>query len=137
MSYIPISPFISKSIITFDPSPILAKRLYTPYKSALYIMLAILNLILDCLGFELAVAVYRGLPTGRPLPCVPCVLCVPCVPYVPVWSGDVVWCRFWPVEAWDGLMLKVGNAGKAPASPWFIACCFYLYDLACRCSYSC
>jgi len=41
-------------------------------------MFAALNLILDYPGLKLAVAVHRGLPTGRPLPC------VPCVPYVPV-----------------------------------------------------
>ena len=68
MFYIPTSPFISKSIIIFSPSPVFIKRLYTPYKSALYIKLAMLNLILDYFGFKLAVAVYRGLPTKRPLP---------------------------------------------------------------------
>jgi hypothetical protein len=97
-------------------------------------VLVALNLILDCPGLELAVAVHGGLPTGRPLPCVPC---VPWVPYVPVRSGDVARRRFWPVEAWGGPILKMGNAGKAPASPWFIACCFYSYDLACSCSRSC
>ena len=59
-------------------------------------MFAALSLILDCPGLELAVAVYGGLFIGRPLFCV---LCDPCVP---VWSGDVAWRCFWPVEAWDG-----------------------------------
>src|SRR6266567_8181570 len=36
-------------------------------------MFTALNLILDCPGLELAVAVHRGLPTRRPLPCIPCV----------------------------------------------------------------
>ena len=67
MFYIPTSPFISKSIITFGFSLILTGRLYTPYKSALYIILVALNLIFNCLGFKLAVAVYRGLSTKRPL----------------------------------------------------------------------
>ena len=58
---------------------------------------------------------------GRPLPCIPYNPCVPYDPYVPVQSSDIARRRFWPVEAWDGwpspLLLKVGNAGKAPASP--------------------
>jgi len=74
-----------------------------------------LNLILNCPGLELAVAVHRGLPTRRPLPYV---LYIPCVP---VRSGNVTQRRFWPVKAWDGwlspLVLKVGNAGKIPTSP--------------------
>ncbi len=61
VSYVPTSPFISESIITSSPSPVLAGRLYTPYKLALYIILTILNLILDCPGLKLAVAVHRGL----------------------------------------------------------------------------
>ncbi len=109
MSCVPISPSISESIITSSPSPVLAGRLCAPCESALCVVLAALNLILDCPGLELSVAVHRGLPTGRPLPC------VPCVPCVPVRSGDVARRRFWPVEAWDGPTLKVGNAGKAPA----------------------
>jgi len=75
----------------------------------------VLNLILNYPGLELAVAVYRGLPTGRPLPY------VLCVPYVPVQSGNVIRYYFWPVKAWDGwlspLVLKVGNARKTPVSP--------------------
>ena len=68
MSYIPTSPSIFKSIITSSPSPILTGRLCTPYKLALYIILPALNLILNCLGLKLTIAIYRGLPTGRPLP---------------------------------------------------------------------
>ena len=79
------------------------------------VIFAALNLILDYPGLELAIAIYRGLPIGRSLPC------VPCDPYVPIRSGNVARRRFWPVKAWDGwpspLILKVGNAGKAPTSP--------------------
>jgi len=125
----------SESVIASGSSPVLAGWLYAPCEPAACVMFAVLNLIFDCPGLELAVAVYRGLPTGRPLPCV---LCVPCVP---IRSGDIARRRFWPVEAWDGwlspLVLKVGNAGKTPASPWLIACCFHLYNLACSCSRSC
>ena len=81
VSYVPTSPSISESVITSGPSPVLAGRLCAPCESALCVVLAALNLILDCPGLEL---VHGGLPTGRPLPCVPCVLCVP------VRSGDVV-----------------------------------------------
>ena len=131
MSYVPTSPFISESVITSGPSPILTERLCAPYESALYIKLTTLNLILNCPGLKLAIAVHGGLPTGRPL------LCVPCVPCVPIRSNDATRRYFWPVETWDGLILKVGNAGKAPASPWFIACCFHLYDLVSNYSCSC
>jgi len=109
------SLFKSEFVITSSSSPILTSWLYTPYKPAAYIIFAALNLILNCPGLELAVAIYRGLPTGRPL------LYVLCVPYVPIWSGDVAQRHFWPVKAWDGwlspLVLKVGNARKTPASP--------------------
>jgi len=78
-------------------------------------MFAALNLILNYPGLELAIAIYRGLPTGRPLPC------VLCVPYVPVRSSNIARRRFWPVKAWDSwlspLVLKVGNARKTPVSP--------------------
>ena len=73
MSYIPTKPFIFKSIITFSFSLILVKQLYAPYKLALYVILIILNLIFDCFGFELAVAVYGGLFTRQPLPYIPCI----------------------------------------------------------------
>ncbi len=141
MSYVPTSPSISKSVITSSPSPIFTRRLCAPYKSALYVILAALNLILDCPGLKLTIAVYRGFFTRRPLPYVPCVPyipcipCVPCVPYVPVWSSNVIQRHFWPVKAWDGPILKVRNARKAPVSPWFITYYFHLYDLAC--SYFC
>ena len=94
MSYVPTSPFISKSIITSSPSPVFTRRLCAPYKSALCVILAALNLILDCPSLKLTIAVYRGLPTRRPLPYIPCVPYVPYVPYVPVWSGDVIWYYF-------------------------------------------
>ena len=84
MFCVPTSPFISKSVITSRLSPVLARRLYALYKLALYIVLAVLNLILNCLSLEFAIAVYRGLLTRRPL------LYVLYVPYIPVWSGNIV-----------------------------------------------
>jgi len=110
ISCVPTSLFKSKSVIAFSSSPVLAGWLYAPYEPATYIVFAALNLILNCPGLELAIAVHRGLPTGRPLPC------VPYVPCVPIRSGDVAQRRFWPVEAWDSWLsppvLKVGNAGQ-------------------------
>jgi len=74
-----------------------------------------LSLILNYPGFKLAIAVYKGLPIGRPLPY------IPWNPYVPIRSGNIARHRFWPVEAWDGWpsppVLKVGNARKVPAPP--------------------
>jgi len=74
-----------------------------------------LNLILNYPSLELAIAVYRGLPTGRSLPY------VLCVPYVPVRSSNVTRYYFWPIKAWDSwlspLVLKVENARKIPTSP--------------------
>ena len=78
MSCIPTSPSISKSVITFSPSPVLARWLCAPCKSALYVVLAALNLILDCPGLKLAIAVYRGLLTRQSLPY------IPYVPYIPI-----------------------------------------------------
>ena len=78
ISYIPISPFISKSIITFSPSSVFIKWLYAPYKLALYIKLAILNLIFNYFSFKLAVAVYKGLSIGRPF------LYILYIPYIPI-----------------------------------------------------
>jgi len=78
MSYIPTSASISKSIIVSSSSPSLTSRLYTLYKSAANIRFAAFSLILNYPGLKLAIAVYRGLPIGRSLPC------VPCDPYVPI-----------------------------------------------------
>jgi len=82
---------------------------------AVDIIFAALSLILNYPGLKLAIAIYKGLPIGRSLPC------VPYNPYIPVRSGDVAQRRFWPVKAWDSwpspLVLKVGNARKAPAPP--------------------
>jgi hypothetical protein len=69
MSCIPISASISKSIIIFSSSPVLTSRLYALCGSAVNIIFTALSLILNCPGLELAVSVYRSLPTGRPLPC--------------------------------------------------------------------
>jgi len=115
MSCVPTSLSKSESVIASGSSPVLAGWLYAPYKPAACVVFATLNLILNCPGLKLAVAVYRGLPTGRSLPYI---LCVPCVP---VRSGNVTQRCFWPVKAWDGwlspLVLKVGNARKTPTSP--------------------
>ena len=73
VSCIPTRPSISKSVITSSSSLILIRRLYTPYKSALYIILAALNLILNYPSLKLAIAIYRGLPTRQLLPYIPCV----------------------------------------------------------------
>ena len=87
MFCIPTSPFISKFIITSSSSLVLTKQLYTPYNSALYIILATLNLIFDYPGLKFAIAVYGGLPTKQPLPYIPCILWVP---YIPIQSGDII-----------------------------------------------
>ena len=78
-SYICIltSPFISKSIIISSFSPVLFRRLCTLYKLTIYIVFAVLNLILDCPGLKLAVAVYRGLLIRQPLLYIPYVLYIP------------------------------------------------------------
>jgi len=115
VSYIPTSLSKSKSIIASSSSPVLAGWLYAPYKLAAYIIFATLNLILNCPGLELTVAIHRGLPTRRSLPYI---LYIPCVP---IWSGNVIQHYFWPIKAWDGwlspLVLKVENARKTPTSP--------------------
>jgi len=115
ISCVPTSLSKSKFVIASSSSPILAGWLCAPYEPAIYIMFAALNLILNCPGLELAIAVYRGLPTRRSLPY------ILYVPYVPVRSSDITRHYFWPVKAWDGwlspLVLKVGNAGKTPVSP--------------------
>jgi len=93
ISYVLTSLSKSKSVIASSSFPVLTGWLYAPYKPAACIVFAALNLILNYPGLELAVAVYRGLPTGRPLPYV---LYVPCVP---VQSGNVVRRCFWPIKA--------------------------------------
>jgi len=76
--YVPISASISKSVIISSSSPNLTGWLYALYRLAANVIFAALSLILNCPGFELAIAVYRGLPIGHPLPC------VPCDPYIPI-----------------------------------------------------
>ena len=83
ISYIPTSLSKSEFVIASGSSPVLTNWLYAPYKPAAYIVFAALYLILNYPGLKLAIAIYRGLPTGRPLPY------VLCVPYVPVWSGNI------------------------------------------------
>jgi len=78
ISCIPTSLSKSKSVIASGSSPVLTGWLYAPYKPAACIVFAALNLILNYPSLKLAVAVYRGLPTRRPLPY------VLYVPYVPV-----------------------------------------------------
>ena len=93
MSYISTSLSKSKSVIASGSSPVLTGWLYTPYKLAIYIVFTALNLILNCPSLKLTIAVYRGLPTGRPLPC------VLYVPYIPTRSGNITRHRFWPIKA--------------------------------------
>jgi len=93
MSYIPTSPSISKSVIILGSSPILARQLYTPYRPAKYIIFTTLSLILNYPGLKPAIAVHRGLPTGRPLPY------IPYIPYIPIQSSNITRRLFWPIKA--------------------------------------
>jgi hypothetical protein len=93
VSYIPTSASISKSIIISSSSPILTSWLYTLYRSAINVIFAALNLILNYPGFKLTIAVYKGLPTGHPLPY------IPYDPYIPIQSSNITRRRFWPVKA--------------------------------------
>ena len=52
------------------------------------VIFAALSLILNYPGLKLAIAVYNGLPIGRPLPY------VPCDPYIPIRSGNIARRRF-------------------------------------------
>jgi len=74
----PTSASISKSVIISSSSPNLTSRLYALYRLAANVIFAMLSLILNYPSFKLAVAVYRGLPIGRPLPY------IPCDPYIPI-----------------------------------------------------
>ena len=78
MSYIPISPSKSKSIIISSSSPNLTRPLYTLYRLAANVIFSAFSLILNCPSLKLAVAVYKGLPIGRPLPY------IPYNPYIPI-----------------------------------------------------
>jgi len=78
MSYVPTSASIFKSIIISSFSPNLTSWLYTLYRSAINIIFAALSLILNYPGLKLAMAIYGGLPIGRPLPY------VPYNPYIPI-----------------------------------------------------
>ena len=78
MSYVPTSTSISKSIIISSSSPNFIDWLYALYRLAANIIFTTLSLILNCPGFKLAIAVYRGLPIGRPLPY------IPYIPYIPI-----------------------------------------------------
>jgi len=82
---VPTSLSKSEFVITSGSSPVFTGWLCAPYKLATYIIFTALNLILNYPGLELAVAVHRGLPTRRPLPCVPC---------VPIWSSNIMRRRF-------------------------------------------
>ena len=76
------------------------------------IIFAALSLILNYPGLKLTIAVYKGLPIGRPLPY------IPCNPYIPIRSSNIARRRFWPVKAWPSPpVLKVGNAKKVPTPP--------------------
>jgi hypothetical protein len=75
---IPISAFISKSIIISNSSPDLTSQLYTLYKLAINVIFTALNLIFNYPSLKLAVAIYNSLPTGHPL------FYIPCDPYIPI-----------------------------------------------------
>jgi hypothetical protein len=83
--------------------------------SATNIIFAALSLILNCPGLKLAIAIYKGLPTRYSLPY------ISCDPYIPIQSSNIARRRFWPIKDWDNwpspLVLKVGNARKAPTPP--------------------
>ena len=83
MFYIPTSASIFKFIIISSSSPNLTGWLYTLYRLAANVIFTALSLILNYPSLKLTVAVYRGLPMGRPLPY------VPCNPYIPIWSGNI------------------------------------------------
>jgi len=76
--YVSISASISKSIIVSGSSPGLTSQLYTLYRLAVNVRFAAFSLILNYPSLKLAIAVYRGLPTGRSL------LYVPYNPYIPI-----------------------------------------------------
>jgi len=78
MSCVPISASISKSIIIFSSSLNLTSWLYNLYRLAINVIFAALSLILNYPSFKLAIAVYRGLPIGCPLPY------IPYNPYIPI-----------------------------------------------------
>ena len=88
MSCVPTSASISKSVIIFSSSPVLTSWLYALYRSAINIIFTALNLILNCPGLKLAIAIHRGLFIGRPLPY------IPYNPYVPIWSSNITRRRF-------------------------------------------
>ena len=78
MSYIPISPSKSKSIIVSSSSPNLTRQLYALYRLAANIIFSAFSLILNYPSLKLAIAIYRGLPIERPLPY------IPYNPYIPI-----------------------------------------------------
>jgi len=78
MSCVPTSASISKSVIVSGSSPGLTGWLYALYRSAANIRFTAFSLILNYPSLKLTIAVHRGLPTGRSLPC------VPYNPYVPI-----------------------------------------------------
>jgi len=78
VSCIPTSASISKSVIISSSSPGLTSWLYALYRLAANIRFTTFSLILNYPSLKLAIAVYRGLPIGRPLPY------IPYNPYVPI-----------------------------------------------------
>jgi len=75
---VPISAFIFKSIIISGSSPGLTSQLYALYRLAVNIGFTVFNLILNYSGLKLAIAIYKGLSTGRSLPY------IPYNPYIPI-----------------------------------------------------
>ena len=95
MSYIFTNTFIFKFIIVFSPFPVLTSWLYTLYKLAVNVIFTILSLIFNYPNLKLTIAVHKGLPIGRSLPCVPCNF------YIPIQSSNIARHHFWPIKAWD------------------------------------
>ena len=71
MFYISTSAFKSKSIINSGSSPNLTSQLYTLYRLATNVIFTTLSLILNYPNLKLTIAIYKGLPIGRPLPYIP------------------------------------------------------------------
>ena len=83
MSCVSISPSRSKSIIISSSSPNLTRRLYALYRLAANVIFSAFSLILNCPSLKLTIAIYRGLPIGRPLPY------ILYNPYISIWSSNI------------------------------------------------
>ena len=71
MFCVPISASKSKSVINSGSSPNLTSQLYALSGLAVNVIFTALSLILNYSSLKLTIAVYKGLPIGRPLPYIP------------------------------------------------------------------